>query len=436
MKTEESLDKQKLKRIFILKKYKSCLDNQQKIKQEIKNYLRTEKILEFSDKILIGTLVKQKCPRFDKNKQLIPYSYVGPNKIFSLKRRKAIKNSLAFSISHFEEQNKFNQNNNIKIHRNISEKSRNNTISHDLNENTHEKENNNQNEGFFKIIDNQTLNGIYKSIYNKIKKNHSMKNNDYHKAKNRLVDNYCKFSKTINKKLSQIPESLSRNLLRQEKILKNNDNFEKIRQNINKIITKKAHKISKDLLVNTVDNNKCLKSKFDKNALNNLILRNWNFKLRNPKKNGLYERNGYFKTTMTNDELYSVINLNKDKEVFVNSLLKNINRNYYNIRKKNLNKEWGKIECLESINVKGNNLLEYEFKNEMEIKGKKKLYDTMKLDKIRYKDENKEKISGYDLEKNLKDFYKDKVFAFDYDNKNDSTSNSYRKLIFHTRNNC
>ena len=380
MKTEESLDKQKTKRIFILKKYKSCFDNHKKIQQEIKNYLKTEKILEFSDKILIGTLVKQKCPRFDKNKQLIPYSYVGPNKIFSLKRRKAIKNSIGFNLSHFEEHNKFNAYNNIKI----------NNISNDLNDNTNEKEVNQNNDGFFKVIDNQYLNNIYKSIYNKIKKNHSMVNNEFYKIKNKLFNKH-KYSKTINKKLNQMPESLSRNLLKQEKILKTNDNLEKARQNINKMITKKVHKISKDLLINTVDNNKCNKAKFDKNTLNNIILTNWNFKLRNPKRNGLYERNGYFKTTVANEDLYSVINLNK---------------------------EWAKIECLETLNVKGNNLLDYEFKNEMELKGKKKLYDTIKMDKIRYKGENKEKISGYDIEKNLKDFYKDKVFAYDYDDKN------------------
>ena len=73
----------------------------------------------------------------------------------------------------------------------------------------------------------------------------------------------------------------------------------------------------------------------------------------------------------------------------------------------------------------------------MELKGKKKLYDTIKLDKIRYKGENKEKISGYDIEKNLRDFYKDKVFAYDYDDKNNKknmTSKSYRKLLFHSRN--
>ena len=426
MKTEESLDKQKTKRIFILKKYKSCFDNHKTIQQEIKNYLKTEKSLEFSDKILIGTLVKQKCPRFDKNKQLIPYSYVGPNKIFSLKRRKAIKNSIGFNLSHFEEHNKFNAYNNIKI----------NNISNDLNDNTNEKEVNQNNDGFFKVIDNQYLNNIYKSIYNKIKKNHSMVNNEFYKIKNKLFNKH-KYSKTINKKLNQMPESLSRNLLKQEKILKTNDNLEKARQNINKIITKKVHKISKDLLINTVDNNKCNKAKFDKNTLNNIILTNWNFKLRNPKRNGLYERNGYFKTTVANEDLYSVINLNKEKELFVNSLLNNINNNYYNIRKKKLNKEWAKIECLETLNVKGNNLLDYEFKNEMELKGKKKLYDTIKMDKIRYKGENKEKISGYDIEKNLKDFYKDKVFAYDYDDKNNKkkmTSKSYRKLLFHSRN--
>ena len=68
----------------------------------------------------------------------------------------------------------------------------------------------------------------------------------------------------------------------------------------------------------------------------------------------------------------------------------------------------------------------------MKLKGKKKLYDIIKLSKIRYRDENKEKISGYDLENNFKDCYNEKIFAYDYDVNN---SDSYRKLCFNSRNN-
>ena len=427
MKTEESQDKKKLRRILILKKYKSCFDKQLKIKHEIKDYLKTEKILEPNDKILIGTLVKQKCPRFDKDRKLIPYSYVGPNRTFVLKRRKALKNSTPFALNQFLEQNKFNLNN-IKIHKNISEKKQNNN-SPDLSGYISDKDNHPQ-EKYFKIIDNKYLNRMYKNIYNKIKKNHSMTNNEY-KTNCKIIGN--KFSKTLGKKNHQLPESLTRNLLKQEKILKNNLNLEKLRQNINKIIIKKVNKINKELLINIVDNNNNSVEKPEKMTLNNSILKNWNFKLRNPKVNGLYQQNGYYRTNMSDEELYSIINLNKEKEIFVNSLKNNNKNNYiYNIRKKQLNKDLEKVESLEAIKVKGNNLLDYEFKNEMKLKGKKKLYDIIKLSKIRYRDENKEKISGYDLENNFKDCYNEKIFAYDYDVNN---SDSYRKLCFNSRNN-
>ena len=55
-----------------------------------------------------------------------------------------------------------------------------------------------------------------------------------YKTNYKIIGN--KFSKTLGKKNHQLPESLTRNLLKQEKILKNNLNLEKLRQNINKII--------------------------------------------------------------------------------------------------------------------------------------------------------------------------------------------------------
>ena len=97
MSTEKPL--KNIKKILILKQYKSCYDKENRIKNEIKNFLKTEKILESNDKILIGKIIKQKCPRFDKNKNIIPYSFVGPDRMFILKRRKAIKSPQHYSLN-------------------------------------------------------------------------------------------------------------------------------------------------------------------------------------------------------------------------------------------------------------------------------------------------------------------------------------------------
>ena len=64
----------------------------------------------------------------------------------------------------------------------------------------------------------------------------------------------------------------------------------------------------------------------------------------------------------------------------------------------------------------------------MKIKGKKKLYNKIKLDELIYKEENKEKKTIFDIGNNIKEFYKDKIFSCDYKD-NYSYSKSYRKLI-------
>ena len=64
----------------------------------------------------------------------------------------------------------------------------------------------------------------------------------------------------------------------------------------------------------------------------------------------------------------------------------------------------------------------------MKIKGKKKLYDKYKLDEFNFKEKNKEKISHFDIENNLKEFYSNKIFASNYDKNNYSLlHNNYIK---------
>ena len=417
MKTEDSINLKKIKKVFILKKYKSCFDKGKIIKNEINNYLKTEKILESNDKILIGKLVKQKGPRFDKNKKIIPYSFVGSDRLKFLKRRKALKNASPLALNKLLNQNKIynfnknNYNNNIYINDNNDKK-----------DNMNEPLPNNDyflHENIFKVIDNEHLNIIYQNIYNKIKKNKTIGGNFGNINNNINSFNKKKGYRTLNNKLFQLPDSIRNNLIKQENILKNHINFEKIIKNINKTTLKKlnniykVNKVKKDLLLNAFDNYNNSLNKSEKILLFNNNLKNWNFKLRNPKINGLYERKGYFKTSSSYEELYSTINLNKQKEIFVNPFKIN-KKNIINLIKKNKRQKY--IESLESLKVDGNNLFEYEFRNEMKLEGKKKLYDLLKLNEMQYKSENKEKLSDFEIEKNIKELYKDKIIANDYIN--------------------
>ena len=399
----------KIKNLLILKKYDSCLDKENKIKNALKNYFHTENILELNNKILIGKLFKEKSPRFDKNKNLIPYSFVGPNRIFFLKRRKALKGKTPFGLN----DGLFQKNNDlINQINNILNKEMNNKTSQVSNH-----ENINQ-ESYYKCVDNNYLKNLYKTIINKIKKNKSMDNK--------------KFNKTMQKDYFNLPEPINFNLIKQEKILKKYLNFQKLIQKINKVTLKKSNKPNKDLLLNMINKSSYCKS--DDNLYVNDNLKNWNFKLRNSKINGIYERKGYLKTISKNEDLYSTVNLNKKKEIFVNPF-KTFKKSFMNERNKKINKELKNFKSLETLKIDGNNLFDYEYKNEMKLKGKKKLYDFFNLNEIKFKNEYKKKLSELEITKNINEIYKDKIFAYDYSFNNNSQIKSSRKTFFNTTTN-
>ena len=453
----------KIKKTLIIRKYNSYLDKERKIIKEIDNYLKTERIFDENNKIFLNKLIKTKCPRYDKNKKLIPYSFVGPEKIFHLKRRKGIKNRTPLVLNDILQnkivQNYLNQvkdkdkdNNPINIKDNkenidnkdyIDNKDNDMPDEHEFLENSYEiteeennirfhrvKKRNDNNEeknkfNYYTVIDNEDLKNIYHNIYDKIKKYHSIphKTNKL-KTKSKAKSNDNMHFKTCESK--GYPENLRNILFRQEKVLTESKNFEKVFEKINNRILLKTHKNKNNNLLLNSNNNSSRNNKFYQIKINNINntnnnYRNWNFKLRNPKINGEYKRNGYFLVSALNEELYSTVNLNKDNEIFANPLLYSEKNSFNGVNKKSkkkLNKEYEKIKSLETLKIKGNNLFEYEFRNEMKIKGKKKLYDKYKLDEFNFKEKNKEKISNFDIENNIKEFYSNKIFASNYDNNN------------------
>ena len=429
MNNEKIFKPKKFKISLLIKKYNSYFDKEKKIIHEINKYLNNKEMLESNDNILLNKLVKSRSPRYDKNLKVIPYSFVGPQKIFDLNRRKGIKDRTPLTL------NKIIDNNNL-IKNYIKSNDDDNDNTNDIkdeeynNIKTFEKKisikvNETDNKfDYFKVVDNEDLSNIYKNIKNNIKKNHSKNNTIYNINKNNDESIYIK---TFRGKLYS--DNLRHILFKQEKILKKNINFERITQKINKFIQKKTHKINKELLTNKI-NNYSIKNKFYQTSRNNNT-RNWYNNLRNPLINGLYRSNGYFKTNNSlNDELYSTINLNKKNEIFVNPLKKgkanSVNKAEGKINK--INKIIEKIKSLENLSIKGYNLFEFESKNEMKIKGQKKLYNKIKLDELVYKEENKDKKSFLDIENNLKEFYKDKIFSFNY--KDNYSSKSDKKLIY------
>ena len=286
------------KKTLIIKKYNLSMDKQGQIYKQIKIYKESEKIFEFNDKIKLGKLEILKGPRFDKDKNLIPYSYIGPDRFFITRRREAIK-SISPLFKYESRRNKTN------------------------------------NKDFSKILSDKDIYSKFNSLGNK----------------NSIINRE-------KKALKPIPKYIKIKLDKQEKMMKRFGTFDNLEENIEKMLLKKTNKNKKDLLLKISDTNNSIGGYIKYNDIN-ANLKNWNFELRNPKIKGLYKRKGYFKATSLNEDLYSIINLNKTKQIFVNPF-KNI---YVKDKKNSLNKKISKEIFLSSLKLKGVNVLEKVFQN-------------------------------------------------------------------------
>ena len=351
------------KKILILKRYNLSMDKKGKIIEQIKKFNKSKKILELNSKIKLGKLEVLKGPRFDENKKIIPYSYVGIDRYFINQRREALKN-----VTHIY---KFDRG-----HKKL-DKSNKEIISYKSDSNIYSK----FTKTFSKFLPNNNINNEEKNI-------------------------------------NPIPKLLKKNLKKQERIFERLGIFENIEENIEKRLLKKTKKNKKHLLLKLSDTCNTMRENIKTDEVNS-NLTNWNFKLRNPKINGLYARKGYFKATSLNEDLFSIINLNKEKEIFLNPFKKYCGFN----KKKLLNKKIFQKEYLTSLKIKGINFVEKAILNK---KNKNKINKNNSYEKfIKNFSFNEQKEN---TDKNLSENYIDKIFALDYkfNHKYDKSRNLYK----------
>ena len=408
---------QKLKKVNMIKNLKDHKEKDQ-ISKIITEYNKKQEEDYFlkQNNIYIGKINLKKS-LFDKNNDIIPYSFVGTFNQSSPRPLKRI-GTLRQSSNLYQSQESSNKNknyNSLSVSR--VEKQRNMKELLSINSN--------------QIIDNTAL----KSYYEEIRKTISEK-----KKKNQ--DNDRK------KLMITMPFPIRKSLLYQENIFRKNTQEKKIVKLIEEKLKKKTkrQKLS-DLLMNKSKNfdkknqeisiiEKCIteENKYKDNL--------WNITLRNSPINGKYEKVGYFNVGNKYEPMYTLFNINRNIEYFNNprytptrnksdensktkyddysnkKLYNSLNEDNYELKtKKNLQK----LDCIKSLEINGKNLLNVEEKRETNIKGKKILYNKQEFELLHFKQNVKIKNKKYKKEKekeiNIDDIYRDKTFAKNYDEK-------------------
>ena len=361
----------------ILAKYK---------KEQEKNYFFTLKNISLGKASQSPSQSMKKF--YDKNNNLIPYSYVGPPNLFTLQH--SIKKSTVRPSSIL--MSKLKGTNSLSISR--FEKSKQNK---DLLINNHQ------------IIDNILLKNYYNEIRQRISKE---------KKENK------------NKLLTSFPFPIKKSLINQEKIFKKLIKEKKLKNNMQEKLKKKSNKRNNEELLMNKNNLFDLKNEefsiIDKNlTIDNKYRDNlWNITLRNLPHKGKYEKVGYLNVGNNFEPRYTFFNINRTIEYFNNprnkseehkinkNILYNLNENNYNLK---INQNLKILESIKDLEIKGKNLLDVEEKRETEAKGRKILYKRKELDYLLYKQTEKNKnYSDKDMKTILDNIYEEKDYSRNY----------------------
>ena len=328
---------------------------------------------------------------YDKNNNLIPYSYVGPPNLFTLQNNvkkstirqssvlmSKLKGTNSLSVSRFER----TRQNNLLI-------------------NNHE------------VIDSKSL----KNYYNEIRQ--------------RILEE----KKENKNKLNRFPFPIKKSLINQEKIFKKLIKEKRIKNNMQEKLKKKSNKRNnEDLLINKnnifdlkneeisiIDKNLTIDNKYRDNL--------WNITLRNLPNKGKYEKVGYTNVGNNYEPRYTFFNINKTIEYFNNprykseeykkkkNIMSNLNGDNYNLK---ISQNLKVLQSIKDLEINGKNLLEVEEKRETEAKGRKIIYKRKELDYLMYKQTEKNKnFSDKDMKTILDNIYEEKDYSrncirFDY----------------------
>lgn len=354
----------------------------EKIKQFIDDFKKNQEIDYFSHSKTISIGKISNKSKYDKDNNLIPYSYVGPPEYF-FSTQKKIKTQTSLSskrISHISftpliKKNKRNSNvNNINLN--------------------------------FQYVDNASLHSYFEDIKKRIN------NNIYKKIEKKNL--FFKLPKAIKKSLNE-QENYFRRIAKEGKINEKLENF----------IKKKSHKENKsELLMNKLNDYEVKmqgKNVVSKNATadNKYMSNLWTVTLRNPEINGKYEKTGYLNIGTKSLPSFTLFNLNSDIEFVKNPKYKNrtvsfkhLNENLHLPKTK---QDLNHLNNIKNLNIKGENLLKFEMSRENKINGKKILYNQRNVEFLYSKETGKsETYNCHDLinnrvfvnDYNIKDFYK------------------------------
>ena len=371
--------------------------NKENIKKILKDFYFQEGLDYFNinkkNKIIIGKTPHG--PKFDKNSNIIPYSFVGPNNLFSTGKKCISQRAVQKSSKTIKMVSQENVSSKYLKHSALSDLKKQQTPNHN-----------------YKIIDENTL----KRYYGNIKKRIDKKNNSE----------------------IQVPKFIKECLSSQQVFLKKIDDYKKQEDKFKTKLSKKCHKSLKELLLiksndfqyKTQDLLTPIKKKIVKTENNKddfLQKANlWNLSLRNPlSKKGKYDFLGYQNSGPKIYSLYSTFNLNKAKNFFHNHQhclsLENIKK--LSDDQKRTTKYLNNIN---SIKLSGKNLLETEMEREIGFNGKKILFMPNEIDTYLYKEKFKKDINNVEAKKeyfgqktfaenyNATDFYDNKIYSPKY----------------------
>ena len=391
--------------ISVIKSLNNC-KNKENVRKILKNFFYQEGVDYFNinnkNKIIIGK--SSSGPKYDKNSNIIPYSFVGPNNLFpSVKKCSSQRVTKQKSSKNLKTNTQENVNPKYLKHVALAELKKQQISSHN----------------YYKIIDENIL----KKYFGNIKKRINDKNNTE----------------------TEVPKLLKECLSSQQLFLKKIDDSKKKEDKFQSILSKKCHKNKQELLlVKSNDfqykNQNVLtptetKKTITENNKDYFVQRAslWNITLRNQITNkGKYEFLGYQKSGSKPYSLFSTFNLNKTKNYFHNHKhclsLENIKK--FSDEQKRTTKY---LNDINSIKVNGENLLETEIKREIGFNGKKILFMPNEIDMFLYKERYKKDISNAEAKK---EHFGQKTFAENfnlndfYDNKNLSPKNMKTIISF------
>ena len=222
------------------------------------------------------------------------------------------------------------------------------------------------NKSYFEYIDNDKLKNVFKNFkHQKINSAKDIHNNKIMKQKD-------------------LPNEIFQNLNTQNKRIESKISFDKQSKKMSKYLSLKLHKDEKDLLFNGVHLYRYKKeilnddsSKFKKMTKNSCLYK-WITSLRRP-KNFVGIRKSYFNVRSDNNPLWSIV-INKypvNKEITIepdcylnNKEFKDFKRSLSSANSERLKN----LENFDSLNIKGKNLYNLEYKREVENKNKKILH--------------------------------------------------------------